>query len=70
MSCGTVVLITFKGQVPPGERSEFHDWQVCTTGEATVLIARDVDQALLHGTLDRLALLGLHVVELSRRPTL
>jgi hypothetical protein len=63
-----VVQITFDGVLPAGERAEFDSWDVRTSGGTTVLTARGVDQAALHGALDRLARLGLHVVEVSRRP--
>jgi hypothetical protein len=63
-----VVQITCDGVLPAGERAEFDGWDVRTRGGTTVLKGRGVDQAALHGALDRLARLGVHVVEVSRRP--
>lgn len=64
----TVVQITCDSVLPAGERLEFDGWDVRSSGGTTVLTARGVDQAALHGALDRLARIGLHVVEVSRRP--
>ena len=63
-----VVQITCDSVLPAGERAEFDGWDVRTSGGTTVLTARGVDQAALHGALDRLSRLGLHVVGVSRRP--
>jgi hypothetical protein len=63
-----VVQITCDGVLPASERAEFDGWDVRTRGGTTVLKGRGVDQAALHGALDRLARLGVHVVEVSRRP--
>jgi hypothetical protein len=64
----TVVQITCDGGLPVAEQAEFDGWQIQARAAATVLTGHDVDQAALHGALDRLARLGLHVVEVSRRP--
>jgi hypothetical protein len=63
-----VVQITCDSVLPEIERAEFDGWDVTYAGRTTMLTARGVDQAALHGALDRLARLGLHVVEVSRRP--
>lgn len=63
-----VVQITCDGLLPAAERAEFDVWDVRSRGGTTVLIARGIDQAALHGALDRLARIGMHVVEVSRRP--
>jgi hypothetical protein len=65
----TVVQIICTDAVPQHALPEFSTWQVCSTGAATVLIGYGVDQAALHGTLDRLLHLGVHVVELNRYPS-
>lgn len=65
---GTVVQITCDSPLPEAEWAEFDGWDVRSSGGTTVLTGRGVDQAALHGALDRLARLGLHVVEVSRRP--
>jgi hypothetical protein len=65
----TVLQITCDGALPTAERAEFDGWEIKAGRTTTVLTARGVDQAALHGALDRLARLGLHVVEVSRRPT-
>jgi hypothetical protein len=62
------VLQIVCGSLPLDQRLEFCEWRVCCTGGVTVLIGKDIDQAGLHGALDRLALLGVHVTEVSRRP--
>jgi hypothetical protein len=65
----TVVQITCDGALPPAEQAEFDGWEIKAGSTTTVLTAHGADQAALHGALDRLARLGLHVVEVSRRPT-
>ncbi len=64
----TVVQITCDSALPSTEWVEFDGWEITSGGTTTVLTGHDVDQAALHGALDRLARLGLHVVEVSRRP--
>jgi len=64
----TVVQITCDSVLPAAEQAEFDGWDVRSTRGTTVLTARGIDQAALHGALDRLARLGLHVVEVSRQP--
>ena len=63
-----VVQIVCCGSLPREQRVEFREWRVCCTGGVTVLIGKDIDQAGPHGALDRLALLGVHVTEVSRQP--
>jgi hypothetical protein len=64
----TLVQITCRGVLPHGQQSEFDAWEVRRSGREIVLTGRAIDQAALHGALDRLENLGLHVVEVSRRP--
>jgi hypothetical protein len=64
----TVVQITCDGVLPAAEQSEFDGWEVRRRGGTTVLTAPGVDQAALHGALDRLERLGLHIVEVTRQP--
>jgi hypothetical protein len=64
----SVVQITCDSDLPPAEWAEFDGWDITSRRGTTVLTAHDIDQAALHGALDRLVRLGLHVVEVSRRP--
>jgi hypothetical protein len=64
----TVVQITCDSSLPRAEWAEFDGWDITSGRGTTVLTAQGIDQAALHGALDRLARLGLHVVEVSRRP--
>lgn len=64
-----LVQITCDGVLPRPTRVEFDGWDVRCTRGSTVLTSRGVDQAALHGALDRLERLGLHVVEVGRHPT-
>ncbi|HET7431080.1 MAG TPA: hypothetical protein VFJ89_06205 [Nocardioides sp.] len=63
-----LVEITCDGVLPRADREEFDGWDVRVSRRTTVLTGRGVDQAALHGALDRLARLGLHVVEVRRAP--
>lgn len=63
-----VVQITCDGTLPAEARAEFSSWHLASTGCRTVLIGHDVDQAALHGALDRLLALNMHVTEVSRQP--
>lgn len=64
-----LVMITCAGAMQQGDLLEFDRWEVRSSRLTTVLIGEDVDQAALHGALDRLQRLGVHVVEVTRRPT-
>jgi hypothetical protein len=46
-------------------REAFEDFQIESNGANTVLIG-DLDQAALYGALNRILMLGLELVELSR----
>ena len=57
--------ITIAGSLDEMGREAFPDFVVEANGTNTVLIG-DLDQAALHGTLNRIQALGLELVELSR----
>ena len=58
-----VVQITCDSVLPAGEQAEFDGWDVRTSGGTTVLTARGVDQAALHGMLEMIRALGLDLLE-------
>lgn len=63
-----VYEITCRGTVPETQRDEFAGWSVSTGSRLTTLTSRGpADQASLHGALDRIAALGLTVVEVRHR---
>jgi hypothetical protein len=63
-----VYEITCRGVVPDAQREEFAGWSVSVGSRLTTLTSdRPVDQASLHGALDRIAALGLTVVEVRHR---
>jgi hypothetical protein len=62
--------IRLSGLVPTADlRAQIGDVDVVEPQLGTVLSARFVDQAELHGFLNRLQSLGLEVVEVRRLPT-
>lgn len=63
-----VYEITCRGTVPEAQRDEFEGWTVMRAARLTTLTSNGpVDQASLHGALDRIATLGLNVVEVRHR---
>ncbi len=63
-----VYEITCRGVVPEAQRAEFAGWTVSTGSSLTTLTSDGpADQASLHGALDRIAALGLTVVEVRHR---
>jgi hypothetical protein len=63
--CGGYV-ITVRGVAGPSVRAVFDDVAVIPAGEMTELRSNEVDQAALHGLLQRIQDLGLEVVEVHR----
>jgi hypothetical protein len=63
-----VYEITCRGMVPEAQRDEFAGWTI-SRGERLTILTSDgpADQASLHGALDRLAALGLTLVEVRHR---
>jgi hypothetical protein len=59
--------ITIAGGLGEIGRAAFEDFTIESNGAATVLIG-DLDQAALHGALNRILSLGLELVELDRLP--
>jgi len=63
-----VYEITCRGVVPEAQREEFAGWILSPGTRLTRLVSDGpVDQASLHGALDRLAALGLTLVEVRHR---
>lgn len=63
-----VYEITCRGVVPEAELDEFDGWSISTGERLTRLTSHGAaDQASLHGALDRLAALGLALVEVRHR---
>ena len=63
-----VYEITCRGVVPEGQRDEFAGWTITRGAHLTRLVSNGpADQASLHGALDRLASLGLTLVEVRHR---
>jgi hypothetical protein len=63
-----VYEITCRGVVPEEQRNEFAGWTI-SQGTTLTRLTSDgpTDQAALHGALDRLAALGLTLVEVRHR---
>ena len=55
--------ITFAGEAPPAVVWAFEDFDIVTGSGFTTLRAELLDQAALHGAIDRLADLGLALLE-------
>jgi hypothetical protein len=63
-----VYEITCRGVVPEAQRDEFAGWTITRGAHLTRLTSDGpADQASLHGALDRLAALGLTLVEVRHR---
>ncbi len=63
-----VYEITCRGVVPEAQRDEFAGWTISGGERLTRLTSNGpADQASLHGALDRLAALGLTLVEVRHR---
>jgi hypothetical protein len=57
--------ITFAGEAVPAIIGAFEDFDVVVGTGSTTLRAELVDQAALHGTLDRVRALGLELLEVK-----
>jgi hypothetical protein len=57
--------ITFAGQAGPAVRGQFDDCEVILGPDTTTLRAELVDQAALHGLMDRISSLGLELIDVS-----
>jgi hypothetical protein len=55
--------ITFVGEAPPAIRAVFEDFEVEPGHGTTTLRGSGMDQAALHGAIDRLQDLGLELVQ-------
>jgi hypothetical protein len=55
--------ITFKGGAGERTRAAFEDCEISSEPGVTVLRAELPDQAALHGVIDRIASLGLELIE-------
>jgi len=55
--------ITFDGRAIPAITAAFEDFEVTVGTSSTTLRAEHMDQAALHGALDRLLALGLELLE-------
>lgn len=60
--------IAFRGVLPQAARRELSSWTLSIGPLESLLVGEVHDQAELHGVLDRLATLGLALVEVRRRP--
>jgi hypothetical protein len=58
--------IRIRGRLSESMRTAFEEFAVSTAPVETVLYGRVLDQAALHGLLDRIASLGLELVEVRR----
>jgi hypothetical protein len=58
--------IRIRGRLSESMRTAFEEFEVSTAPVETVLHGRVLDQAALHGLLDRIAALGLELVEVRR----
>lgn len=58
--------IRIKGRMSEAMQSAFEEFEVSTAPVETVLHGQVLDQAALHGLLDRIAALGLELVEVRR----
>ena len=59
--------ITFVGEAPPAIRAVFEDFEVEPGQGTTTLRGSSMDQAALHGAIDRLQDLGLELVQVTTR---
>jgi len=57
--------ILIAGELSDAAREEFNGWMLEPAGTETALIG-DMDQAALHGVLNRMRGFGLHLVEVRR----
>lgn len=55
--------ITFAGEAVPAVVEAFEDFDITVDAGSTTLRADRVDQAALHGAIDRLGALGLELLE-------
>ena len=60
--------IVLAGDLSEAAREAFDGWKIEPVGAETALIG-DMDQAALHGVLNRIHCLGLHLVEVCRQAT-
>jgi hypothetical protein len=58
--------IRIRGRLSESMQTAFEEFQVSTEPVETVLHGQVLDQAALHGLLDRIAALGLELVEVRR----
>jgi hypothetical protein len=57
--------ITFAGQAVPAVVDAFDDFEVTVDKTSTTMRGRLVDQAALHGAIDRVRALGLELLEVK-----
>jgi hypothetical protein len=60
--------IRIKGRVGQSVLASFEDMEAATGPAETILTGRVVDQAQLHGLLERIQLLGLELIEMRQLP--
>jgi hypothetical protein len=58
--------IRIRGRLSEAMQSAFEEFEVSTEPVETILHGQVLDQAALHGLLDRIAALGLELVEVRR----
>jgi hypothetical protein len=58
--------IRIKGRLSESMQTAFEEFEVSTEPVETILHGQVLDQAALHGLLDRIAALGLELVEVRR----
>lgn len=58
--------IRVKGRLSPAMQAAFEEFEITTEPVETILHGQVLDQAALHGLLDRIQSLGLELVEVRR----
>jgi hypothetical protein len=57
--------ITFEGQAVPAVADAFEDFEVTVDKGSTTVRAEKIDQAALHGAIDRIRAFGLDLLEVK-----